>query len=208
MVVRKRKRKNRLLGQRTRGNGDTKNRRGAGSRGGRGLAGSHKHKYSKYFGKFGKEKKKLRSKKVVRAFNIDQLVQAMPRLLLRGKVFEENGMIVVDGQKAGIDKLLGNGKLNEKIVVRNMNASKKAVEKIEKAGGRFEESLPNEEKEEAEDNKEKAGETVAEKPSEEKAEERKEETAEAEVENLEKEKGKEEKVEKEKGKEEKNRGEK
>ena len=63
MVVRKRKKLvNKMLGQRTRGNGDTKRRRGAGSRGGRGLAGSHKHKYSKYAGKFGQEKKKVRSR--------------------------------------------------------------------------------------------------------------------------------------------------
>ena len=61
MVVRRRKKRvNKMLGQRTRGNGDTKRRRGAGSRGGRGLAGSHKHKYSKYAGKFGKEKKKVK----------------------------------------------------------------------------------------------------------------------------------------------------
>ena len=145
MVIRKRKRVNRLLGQRTRGNGDTKNRRGAGSRGGRGHAGSHKHKYPKYHGKFGTEKRKVRSMKVIKAINIDQLIQQMPKLKTAEKIYSEGSMIVVDGNKIGFDKLLSNGNLTEKMIVRNMKASKKAVEKIEKAGGKFEEALEGEE---------------------------------------------------------------
>jgi len=187
MVVRKRKRVNRLLGQRTRGNGDTKNRRGAGSRGGRGLAGSHKHKYAKYHGKFGKEKKKLRSKKYVNAVNIDQLMQQMPKLVASGKVLKESGLLVVDGKKTGIDKLLSAGSLEEKLLVRNMKASKKAVEKLEKAGGKFEkweeEKLEGEEdyseeaeegKEEGPEGKEKKPEVKAGKPEEKKGKKEKE----------------------------------
>jgi len=139
MVVRKRKKINRLLGQRTRGNGDTKNRRGAGSRGGRGLAGSHKHKWSKYYGKFGKEKRKVLEKTTVKALNIDQLLQIMPKLLESKKLVKESGNIVVDGRIAGFDKLLGSGELKEKLLVRNLMVSKKAAEKIKKAGGKVEE---------------------------------------------------------------------
>lgn len=156
MVVRKRRRKNRLLGQRTRGHGDTKNRRGAGSRGGRGLAGSHKHKWSKYHGKFGKEKKKVLPSKQVKAINIDQLLQIMPKLVAAGKVSEEKGLFVVDGAKIGFDKLLSNGNLKEKLLVRNIKASKKAVEKIEKAGGRFEAASEEAETEKKEKPAEKA----------------------------------------------------
>ena len=54
MVVRKRRKKNKQRGERTHGHGNTKNKRGAGSRGGVGKAGSHKHKYSKYYDSFGK----------------------------------------------------------------------------------------------------------------------------------------------------------
>ena len=57
MVVRRRKKKNKLRGQRTHGGGGTKNRRGAGCRGGVGKAGSHKHKFSKYYVEFGIKKK-------------------------------------------------------------------------------------------------------------------------------------------------------
>ncbi len=147
MVVRRRKKINRNLGERTRGNGDTKNRRGAGSRGGRGLAGSHKHKFSKYAGKFGKEKRKLLSRKVVKAFNIELLVQAMPGLLEKGKAMKEGNATVVDGKVIKFDKLLSRGNLEEKWIVRNVKASKKAIEKIEKAKGIFEEPFEAEEAE-------------------------------------------------------------
>ncbi len=136
MVVRRRKKRvNKMLGQRTRGNGDTKRRRGAGSRGGRGLAGSHKHKYSKYAGKFGQEKKKVLSRKVVREINIDLLIQKMPKLEAAGKISKEGTTIIIDGSKIGFDKLLSKGELKQKIIVRNMKASKKAIEKVKKAGG-------------------------------------------------------------------------
>jgi len=148
MVVRRRKKRNKLLGERTRGNGDTKNRRGAGSRGGRGLAGSHKHKWSKYHGKFGKEKRKVISNKVVKAINLDQLVQAMPKLVEKGKIGKESGMFLVDGKKIGFDKILAMGNLKEKLLIRNMAVSKKALEKVKKAGGKVEKGLEEAEEEE------------------------------------------------------------
>lgn len=157
MVVRRRKKINRLLGERTRGHGDTKNRRGAGSRGGRGLAGSHKHKFSKYAGKFGKEKKKVISGKRVKALNIEQVVQAMPRLLEEKKAVKEGNYVVVDGQLVGFGKLLSRGSPGQKWVLRNVRASKRAVEKVEKAGGSVEQ--PDEGLEVAE---EEAGEEVSE----------------------------------------------
>lgn len=145
MVVRRAGKRKRLLGQRTRGHGDTKNRRGAGSRGGRGLAGSHKHKWSKSYTRFGKEKKTVLPTKKEKAINIDQLMQAMPRLVETGKVSKEAGMLAVDGAKIGYDKLLGKGNLNEKLLFRNMKASKKALEKVEKAGGKLEQEESEEE---------------------------------------------------------------
>jgi len=177
MVVRKRKRVNRMLGSRTRGNGDTKNRRGAGSRGGRGLAGSHKHKYAKYHEKFGKEKKQVIGKET-KAINIDQLMQAIPRLEAEGKVAREKGILVVDGEKIGYGKLLSNGTLKEKLLVKNMKASKKAVKKTEEAGGSVEAGEEKEEQPEAagaEQKEKKAGEKSPEaKPAGEKNEKAKE----------------------------------
>lgn len=138
MVVRKRRRKFKKLGQRTRGHGDTKNMRGSGSRGGKGLAGSHKHKWSKYYKKFGTEEKQILSRKIVKAINIDQLIEMLPKLLAAETVSKEAGMLAIDGSKIGFDKLLSRGMLSEKIIVRKMKASAKAIEKIKKAGGKFE----------------------------------------------------------------------
>ena len=169
MVVRRRKKRvNKMLGQRTRGNGDTKRRRGAGSRGGRGLAGSHKHKYSKYAGKFGKEKKQVLSRKIVREINIDLLIQKMPKLEAAGKISKEGTTIIIDGSKIGFDKLLSKGELTQKIIVRNMKASKKAIEKIKKAGGNveLEENAGEEFEEETEEKTEKQKETKKEKKKE------------------------------------------
>ena len=175
MVVRRRKKRvTKMLGQRTRGNGDTKKRRGAGSRGGRGLAGSHKHKYSKYAGKFGKEKKKVLSRKIIREINIDLLIQKMPKFEVAGKISKEANTIIVDGSKIGFDKLLSKGELTQKIIVRNMKASKKAIEKIKKAGGDVElEEITEKELEEAAEEKTKE-EAAEEKTKEEAAEEIKE----------------------------------
>ncbi len=171
MVVRKRGRRAKLLGSRTRGNGDTKNRRGAGSRGGRGLAGSHKHKFSKYYGKFGKEYKKVKPTKEVKALNIEQLVQAMPRLLAEKKAEKSGSFTVVDGQKIGFDKLLGKGNLNEKLSLKNLAVSKKAAEKVKKAGGKIaeaeEEELEAGKTEEVKEEAKKTGEKK-EKPQEKK----------------------------------------
>ncbi len=180
MVVRRRKKRvTKMLGQRTRGNGDTKKRRGAGSRGGRGLAGSHKHKYSKYAGKFGKEKKKVLSRKIIREINIDLLIQKMPKLEAAGKISKEENTIIVDGSKIGFDKLLSKGELTQKIIVRNMKASKKAIEKIKKAGGdvELEEIAEEEFEEKAEEKTEEVvekEEPVKEKKIVEKIEEKKE----------------------------------
>ncbi|MCX6798738.1 MAG: uL15 family ribosomal protein [Candidatus Diapherotrites archaeon] len=135
MVVRKKRRVNRLRGQRTHGAGDTKNRRGGGCRGGRGKGGSHKHKFSKYYMFFGTERKQILPQRTVAAINIGQLQERLPALLAEGKAEKEGGGFVVDGHKVGFDKILSMGSVRERLVLRNIAASKKAREKIIAAGG-------------------------------------------------------------------------
>ncbi|MFH1240530.1 MAG: uL15 family ribosomal protein [Candidatus Diapherotrites archaeon] len=137
MVVRKRRKKNTLRGNRVHGKGDTKNKRGAGCRGGRGRAGSHKHKFTKYwktFGKFGK----LKVKKTLIGINLSDLVEKLPKLVLTKKVEQEKGAYIIDGKKLKFDKILGRGKLNEQLIVKNLEVTKKAAEIIKKAGGKIE----------------------------------------------------------------------
>ena len=137
MVVRRRKKKNKLRGNRTFGQGNTKRRRGSGSRGGTGRAGSHKHKFSKYYVDFG-VKRKLKAKEKGEAINLGQLNELLPRFLVEQKAEKKGNMIVVDGKKMGIAKLLGAGKIEEKVLVRNVSLSGRAKEKIEAAGGKIE----------------------------------------------------------------------
>jgi len=141
MTVRKRKRKNKLRAQRTHGSGNTKNRRGAGSRGGRGRAGSQKHKFNLYVKSFGKERKQIIGKKKPEAINLDLLVQLLPKWIIEKKAEKTAEGIVIDGKKIGYQKLLGKAHvLKEKLILKNLTASKKAAEKIIAAGGKVPEA--------------------------------------------------------------------
>ncbi len=133
MVVRHRRKKNKMRGNRTHGGGDTKNRRGAGGRGGVGKAGSHKHTFSKYWKTFG-IKITLKAKPKGIAINLEQLEQATTGK----KLAMENGMVVIDGKELGFGKLLGKGTIRDKLLVKNAKVSAKAAEKIAEAGGRVE----------------------------------------------------------------------
>lgn len=139
MVVRRSRKREKLRGQRTHGKGNTKNKRGGGSRGGRGQAGSHKHKFNQFFDFFGSERKKIKPKQETKAINLGQLVQQLPKLAGLKKVEKQGNSFVIDGQKIGFDKILSMGMVQEKLVVKNMRVSKKAREKILKAGGKIEE---------------------------------------------------------------------
>lgn len=135
MALRKRRKKDKLRGQRTHGKGNTKNKRGAGSRGGRGRAGSHKHKYSKYYKTFG-GKKQMKPKKKPRALNLSELNSVLKELVEKKKAEIKGDEIFIDGKIAGIGKILSRGKIEKKLVLKNVKVSKKALEKITTAGGR------------------------------------------------------------------------
>ncbi len=137
MTVRKRKKKNRLRGERTHGKGDTKNKRGAGTRGGKGKAGSHKHKYSKYYGTFGKHGT-LKAKSRGKSVNVEQIETLLQKWLDKKLVQKEGKVFVINGKKTKISKVLGRGEIKIAVKLVNIKASKKATEKIEKAGGKTE----------------------------------------------------------------------
>ena len=115
-------------GTRTLGRGGIKKWRGKGHRGGRGYAGSKKHRkswilrYEKdHLGKRGFIPK---NRKVVRAINLRDLEK------LVGNAKE------IDLSELGYDKVLGSGNLTKKLVVKAKSFSKLAKEKMEKAGGK------------------------------------------------------------------------
>ena len=114
-------------GRTSHGWGMKKKHRGGGSQGGRGLGGSHKHKFSyvtsKDPGRFG-YKGFFSKKKKYRAININEAVK------LEGSI--------IDLKKLGYGKLLSKGVVDRAITVRVEKFSAKAKEKIEKAGGKIE----------------------------------------------------------------------
>ncbi len=134
MVTNKRKKFSRQRATHTHGWGSKKKHRGAGSRGGRGLAGTGKRgdakktlhwKNSKYFGKHGFKKKGMKIE--INPINIDYIEENI------SKFKKEDGL--VDLNKLGYNKLLGKGKIKSKLNLKVDYASSKAVEKVKKAGG-------------------------------------------------------------------------
>jgi large subunit ribosomal protein L15 len=136
-MKRKGKKKDKLRGHRSHGKGNTKNKRGAGTRGGRGRAGSHKHKFNKYHSEFG-VKKTLKAKPKINTVNLSELNELIEKIINEKKAVKEKNLIVIDGKKLKIQKLLSRGNLKEKVLVRNMLYSKKAKEKLLENGSKIE----------------------------------------------------------------------
>ena len=140
MTINKRKKQSRMRGSHTHGGGSKKKRRGAGNRGGRGLAGTGKRGdskkpmiwHTKYFGKLGFKKKNAAN---IKAINIEDLGLLINQLLDKGVVEKKGDNYDINLKKAGYDKLLGKGKINYKLTIKARFASEKAVKKVEAAGG-------------------------------------------------------------------------
>ena len=150
MTVTKRKKVNKYRGSKTHGGGSMKKRRGAGHRGGRGMAGSGKRADQKkptilkLYGNtyFGKKGFKIPQKQVrkIRVINIDLLEQRLGYFLAKGLIKKEDDLYLIDLKLLGYDKLLGTGEIKNKYLIKNALISKKAREKIEKTGGKINEA--------------------------------------------------------------------
>ncbi len=123
MVVRRRRKYRKKLGSRCY-HGDTKNRRGAGTKGGRGLAGIWDHKKSKYYELIISRNRGFTPprRRVLKEINVGDVEK-----ILREKGIKEIELLGY--------KLLGRGKITipAKIVVSA--ATGQAVKKVEAAGG-------------------------------------------------------------------------
>ncbi len=130
--------KRKYLGHRTYGGGNTKNRRGKGSKGGKGRGGFHKHKWLQTIkrGEHKPENKGIKNGrqradyKVVTLENILESAQ-------KGAYAKEGDALVANlAEKSKKIKVLGNGAFALKANVTAHAFSKSAKEKIEKAGGK------------------------------------------------------------------------
>ena len=114
-----RKKTKKLRGSKTFGYGSKKKHRGRGHKGGHGFAGGCKHKHLEWrFGRHGFTRHGVIKEK--KTINVEEL----------NKVEGE-----VNLKELGYDKLLGSGYINKPLKVIVKEATPKAIEKIEAAGG-------------------------------------------------------------------------
>ena len=139
MTINKRKKVSRMRGSMTHGWGAKKKHRGAGNRGGKGMAGSGKRSDSKkpsiwkekYFGKYGFVSKNTTDIKEVNINYLEENIFKFPNEIIN----KENGLFSIDLKKLGFNKLLSTGKVTNKYKIKVTYASKKAIEKIKSNGG-------------------------------------------------------------------------
>jgi len=145
-MITKAKKSRHQRGSRTHGWGAGKKHRGAGNRGGRGNAGQGKRgsqkktkylaKHIKPIGKIGM--RSLRIPKPLKSVNLKQIADKLESWVKSGKVKKEKTLFIVDIKKLGFSKVLGNGKLSEKVKIITPSASKTVEEKIKLSGGELE----------------------------------------------------------------------
>jgi len=127
-------------GSRTCGGGTHKNRRGKGSKGGSGWAGSQKH-HSQLAREIGRAQGKYGFHRpqgttfALNTINVGVLDEALPKWVSLGVAKHSAGAFEVDLDALGYDKLLGSGKVTRKIKVSVESCSPSAQAKIKEAGG-------------------------------------------------------------------------
>lgn len=127
-------------GSRTCGGGTHKNRRGGGSRGGRGNAGTCKHHFVRSmqrglsFGRHGfKRPLSIVADKTI--VNVGELDEAVEQLVADGFAEKKGEAIHIDLANLGIEKVLGNGKVTKPLFITAHEFSSAAKQKIESAKG-------------------------------------------------------------------------
>ncbi len=142
MVTYKRKKVGKYRGGSTHGGGARKKRRGAGSRGGRGNAGSGKRAghmmtyYAKVGHLLGRHGFTSKSRSNVKAVNVSYFTSnRVAKLVKEGKAHKEGTVYSIDLAALGYNKLLGTGTTPVKLKLTVATCSASAAEKVEAAGG-------------------------------------------------------------------------
>jgi len=142
MTVNRRKKNTRQRGNQTHGWGAMKKHRGSGHRGGFGMAGTGKRADSKkpsiwkeehYFGKFGFISRSRAPDTI--GIDIKTIEDRLDTLVKKGLAKNEGGSYAINLEDLGYNKLLSTGNATKKLIITTDFATKKAVEKIKKAGG-------------------------------------------------------------------------
>jgi len=142
MVVRKAKRTKRYLGTRTRGAGDTKNRRGAGNRGGRGRAGAFRHKFIKYLNEDKEYKLKTKNSEI--AVSLGKINDYVMSLVEKGQIKKadlEKGVEIDFAENPAFkkySKVIGRAEPKYKLILKNVKVTEKVKELVGINGGKSE----------------------------------------------------------------------
>ncbi len=130
-MKRKGRQKKKYLGKRSHGRGNTKNRRGSGNRGGRGMAGICKHKWSwaakynkEYYCRYGFVKPDRKTMDVVHLFEIN-------RKAVLEKLEKKGGKYLFDFK----GKVLATGKVTMPLSIKALSWSKNVEKKLSESGG-------------------------------------------------------------------------
>lgn len=128
-------------GSRSHGWGQVSAHPGAGSRGGRGAAGGHKHKWTRTVAyepdRFGKDGFRRSWVDEAATINIGRLDEIAEELLARELAAKDKEGIHVDLSSLGVGKLLGGGRTEKALIVKVASFSGAAKRKIEEAKGRI-----------------------------------------------------------------------
>lgn len=138
-----------MRGSKTCGYGSKKKHRGKGSKGGKGYAGSHKHKWIKiikeepdHFGKHGFTSVRKKENVIINVKDLEKLIKDFREGKMKiehEEIKEDDEKIEINLTKLGYDKLLGKGKINvnKPILIFVKSFSKQAKQKIESVGGKI-----------------------------------------------------------------------
>ena len=128
-------------GSRTCGGGTSKNRRGAGNRGGRGKSGENKH-HATLAQKMGYHRghqkgftRPLKTLKDASIVNVGELDELADQLVEDGFAELNDEVYHIDLNGLDIEKVLGTGRVSKKLAVTACEFSATARSKIEDAGG-------------------------------------------------------------------------
>ena len=140
MVVRRTKKVNKYRAHTTHGGGHRKKRRGAGSRGGRGLAGSGKRAGHKRqgitLGKSGFNPRRTKSK--IKVLSVRDLTPKLVQSFIeKGSASKKEDVFVIDLNSLGYSKLIGTGSTTLKLELKIGVFTDKAKTKIESSGGKI-----------------------------------------------------------------------
>lgn len=144
MPVRFKRKVTKQRGSRTHGWGAGKKHRGAGNRGGRGRAGVGKRASQKktwwlqHGGKspLGKHGMQITRWPVrIKGINLEQINSSLDEWVADKKATKEKDGYVLNLKSIGYDKVLSMGEIKSKVKITARAFSKKAEEKIKKAGG-------------------------------------------------------------------------